>query len=374
MTAWASDSPLAPAAAGPARHLLSAWRSLTWRELAAFAAFGWLFGVVDLSWLPELKQGEPTWPVFWRLLLGPIISSLVLMLAWLPADRSPAQSPRRVATLSWATAIGSVAAASVIWGLDALAVWPTAFDLCAPKCDHMPPAPLRFAADVLGMLLPAAMVVGVVELWRRRRCAETALHHALHEHNLLARQAMAARLAAMQAQVEPHFLFDALVDIEHRYAGAAPAEAAAQLDRLITHLRVALPRLRENNVTTLDAESALLDSYLALWQGLHRRNIGYRADWPADMGHQRLPAMLLLPLLQRALRLATPCPAAISLTASPRFGDLRVTLTIAQTGLCGDDAELNAQRDRLRVLAGDRATLACESTDTTTTFTLDLPA
>ena len=59
----------------------------------------------------------------------------------------------------------------------------------------------------------------------------------------------------MQAQVEPHFLFDVLVDVQQQYALGQGEAAAEQMERLIHHLRVALPRLREQNVTTLDAEA-----------------------------------------------------------------------------------------------------------------------
>jgi len=374
MTSWASTTVLQPQPSGARWRFVAAWRSLKWRELAAFSALGLLYGAVDLSALSELKQAEQTWPLFWRLLLSPVICSLVLMLAWLPADRSPAQAPGRAATLIWATMLGSAAGAGVMWSLTAAGLWPSWAELCAPKCKVPPPAVLLVASDFLGVLLPGAMAVGVVELWRRRRHAETELQGALHEHDALARRAMAARLAAVQAQVEPHFLFDVLVNIEQQYAGAAPTEAADQLDRLITHLRVALPRLRENNATTLDAEAALLDSYLALWRGLHGKTIAYRTDWASGLGSRRLPAMLLLPLLQRALRLATPCPSAIALRAEAMAGGMRLTLMIAQTGLCGDDAELEAQRERLRVLAGDAAKLRCESADGATTFALELPA
>ncbi|MBT9596948.1 MAG: histidine kinase [Vitreoscilla sp.] len=374
MTSWASRAALHPEPGGALRQLYAAWRSLHWRELAAFATLGLLYGVVDLSALSELKHAEQTWPLFWRLLLSPVICSLVLMLAWLPADRSPVQAPHRSAALIWATVLGSAAAAGVMWSLTAAGLWPSWADLCAPKCKAPPPAVLLLVSDFLGVLLPGAMAIGVVELWRRRRHAEMALQGALHEHDALARRAMAARLAAVQAQVEPHFLFDVLVDIEQQYAGAAPAGAADQLDRLIAHLRVALPRLRENNVTTLDAEATLLGSYLALWQGLHGESIAYRTDWASGLGSRQMPAMLLLPLLQRALRLATPCPSAMALRAEALPGGLRVALMIAQTGLCGDDVELDAQRERLRVLAGEGAKLQCESIDGATTFTLELPA
>jgi LytS/YehU family sensor histidine kinase len=179
----------------------------------------------------------------------------------------------------------------------------------------------------------------------------------------------------MQAQVEPHFLFDVLVDVQQQYALGQGDAAAEQLERLIHHLRVALPRLREHNVTTLDAEAALLGSYLSLRQGLERRPVQFDDRLPPTLRAAPLPAMLLLPLLQRALRLAPGgLPAHISLTAWRQSGLLGLRLTVNAPGLCGDDADLAAQRERLQVLAGDAARLRCEEDAHTTRFTLELPA
>ncbi len=374
MTAWPAPAPALGGASRALRHLLDAWRSVTRRELAAFAALGWLFGVVDLSALTEVQPAQQTWALFWRLLMSPVISALVLMLAWLPADRTPMDSPRRVASLGWACVVGSAAAVGAMWAAIDLFGWPTLWELCEPKCKTPMPAGLLFVGDFLSVLLPGGMAVGVLELWRRHRRAETDLQAALHEHDVLARRAMAARLAALQAQVEPQFLFDVLVDIEQQYAGELSADAAAQLERLINHLRVALPRLRDNNATTLEAEAALLGSYLALWQGLHRQTMPLGTDWPVELKGERMPAMLLLPLLQRALRLAEPWPHAVCLKARRTAGRLRVELRVGQPGLCGDDAELAAQRERLQVLVGDDARLLCESQANATCFTLELPA
>ena len=53
---------------------------------------------------------------------------------------------------------------------------------------------------------------------------------------------------------------------------------------------------------------------------------------------------------------------------------LQVFLQISATGLCGDDAELTAHRERLQVLTSDAAGLKCHDIDGTTRFTLTLPS
>jgi LytS/YehU family sensor histidine kinase len=71
----------------------------------------------------------------------------------------------------------------------------------------------------------------------------------------------------MQAQVEPRFLFDSLVDIETLYS-KDPTAAADLLDRLISYLRAALPKLREQG-STIGAEIELLKAYISVVNALH---------------------------------------------------------------------------------------------------------
>ena len=80
--------------------------------------------------------------------------------------------------------------------------------------------------------------------------------------------------------------------------------------------------------------------------------------------------MILLPLLQRALKLAVTAPTRCTLSASD---NLRVTLAFDRPGLGEDDAELDALAERLRVLSSGSARLRCESSpDGGTRFILEL--
>lgn len=362
-------------------HIFRAWGSVRAVEVAGFIALGLLYGAVDLTSLADAK-GEITrpWALFWRLLLSPALCTVVLLLAWLPADRSSPGWRWRTHALVAATLLGCLVAVPLMWAVPDWLGLPTLQELCAPKCEpHKLPVWQRLVGDFLSILLPGSLAIGVVEMLRRRWRSQAQLRQLLEEQAALGRQAMASRLAAMQAQVEPRFLFDVLVDVQQQYAMGQSDSAAEQLERLIHHLRAALPRLREQNVTTLDAESALLGSYLALRQGLQHQPVELVDELPAALRGASLPAMLLLPLLQRALRLAPAgLPPRVVLRAqrgtlaNPMA--LQVFLQISATGLCGDDAELTAHRERLQVLTGDAASLKCHDVDGTTRFTLTLPS
>ncbi|WP_374673586.1 histidine kinase [Ideonella sp.] len=367
-------TPLARRLTGLLWHVGRAWRSVRPAEAGGFLVLGLLFGMVDLTALADARSFDQPWPLFWRLLLTPVVCTAVLLLVWLPADRSDPASPWRPWRLALAAVLGSLLTVPTLWAVSDSLHWPGAEAFCAPKCDPPLPTWQRFAGDFLATLLPGALLVALVEMLRRRWRADAQLQAVLDEQAALGRQAMAARLAAMQAQVEPTFLFEVLVDVQHQYARGTSDAAAAQLERLIHHLRVALPRLREHNATTLDAEAALLGSYLALREGLARQPVAFVDDLPPALRAARLPAMLLLPLLQRALRAVSGPPPAVALAAHRTPTRLVVRLAVHADGLCGDGDELAAERERLRVLAGDGARLACTSGDGRTDFTLEIPA
>jgi hypothetical protein len=221
---------------------------------------------------------------------------------------------------------------------------------------------LRLSAvigDTLWVFMPALMIVGVLEFRTVRRRQEQAAQDLLREHSQLRRHALAARLAALQAQVDPALLFDALVSVEQAYDRQDPT-ASARLDRLIRHLRVALPRLREAGATLGD-EAELIASYLDLLRDLNGSPPGFECELGAK-GATPLPPMLLLPLVQRALRRTQPTRCWLHVAGG-------ITLGFDRGGLCTEDAELAALRER--VLALD-ANLRCISGEGRTEFILEL--
>ena len=366
-----------PAERGGLLHVLQSWRSLRPIELAVFALAGLLFGLIDLSSLLEFKVGEHLLEVTLRHLLLPILACMILLLFWLPADRSEPGHPHRLYRLAAAALLGSLVSIALVSSLERALPWPSIVDLMRAK-KHLPPYPgpsvMSVLGDTLWILMPSAMMVSVFELLRRRRRSEAQVARMLDEHGHLRRRAMASRLAALQAQVEPELLFKALVDIEQAYGRGDPA-ASTRMELLIRHLRVALPRLRESG-STLEAEAELLETYLGVLDGLGAKPLRFVRQWPEELRLAALPPMLLLPLLQRALRVAARPPRVCTLSAETAWGGegrLRVCLAFDRPALCGDDAELQALNERLVVLAGGPARLHCHSTSDETRFTLELP-
>lgn len=356
------------------RHLLSAWRSMRRSEVLLLLGLSLLFGAIDLSDLVRYEAGDRFWSVVLHHLVTSLAATVVIMLCWLPADRSTELPGPRSRRLVLATVLGSLLAALTVWELTVHLPWPSLTTLALAKSQQPMPTlgPMLLLSFTLQMLLPTSLVVTASELLRRQRSTTEDLQRMLAEQAQLRRRAMASRLAALQAQVEPQLLFHALVDIEQAYDRLQP-DAAMRMERLIRYLRVALPRLRETG-TTLEAEADLLDSYLDVMRDLQPQAPQLTRAWPEGLGLLALPPMLLLPLLQRALqRAGALAPTHCRLGAARQGRGLRITLEFDRPGLCGDVAELAELNQRLALLASAQARLHCRGDTDNTCFTLELP-
>lgn len=345
------------------RHLLAAWRSLRPNEALAFVSAALLFGAIDLTSLLELRVGDQLPQVLARHLIVPLVSCVVLLLCWLPAARSSPVHPQRRQRLIAATLLGSMLTIAIVYPLADALPWPSLCDIYAkihgkPKC--MVFRPTAVIGDTLWVFMPALMIVGVLEFRTLRRRQDQAAQDLLREHSQLRRHALGARLAALQAQVDPGLLFDALVSVEQAYDRQDPT-ASARLERLIRHLRVALPRLRVEGAT-LGGEAELIASYLDLLRDLNGDPPSFDCEL-GSRGATPLPPMLLLPLVQRAVRLGHPRRCRLS-------ADRGISLSFDQEGLCSDDTDLASLRERLAVL---EAKLICRSGNGSTEFILELP-
>jgi LytS/YehU family sensor histidine kinase len=237
-----------------------------------------------------------------------------------------------------------------------------------------PPLWVDILGNTVHYALFAALFVLVAEALQRRSATSSAILAARREQAAVAHEVLESRLAAMQAQVEPQFLFNSLVGIEALYRKDGDA-AAENLDRLIEYLRVALPRLRAPG-STVAGEIDLVRAYLAVVTSLHGGRPALSVTVGDGCADARFYPMLLLPLIQRAVREPDDhLPESIRIDVQKLHGDVVVETRIACSGGCVEDFELARVRERLDGLYGDRATLACAELDgNTTQFTLRVPA
>ncbi|MCU0920078.1 MAG: histidine kinase [Burkholderiaceae bacterium] len=231
--------------------------------------------------------------------------------------------------------------------------------------------------------------IALVALLRQREAfaREQALAFAL-ERSELERRALDARMKLLQAQVEPHFLFNTLANVRTLVRRAGSQQASAVLDGLIHYLRAAVPRL-DGGASRFADERALVQAYLEV---MHLR-MPDRLQFAIDVDEATLalhcPAAAVLTLVENAIRHGID-PAEeggrIEVTVR-RVGD-RVQVRVADTGIglgatrggrkgeepAGGTGLANL-RERLALAFGGDATLALAGhAPRGTVATLDLPA
>ncbi|QGZ41694.1 histidine kinase [Pseudoduganella flava] len=190
-----------------------------------------------------------------------------------------------------------------------------------------------------------------VPLFQAQRQAEALL---LAE---LKHAALQAQLKTLQAQVEPHFLFNTLANTRY-LARHAPEQAVRMLDHLIAYLRAALPDLRTAS-STLGRECELAEHYLALMSIRFGDRLVTQVECPAGLRDVAMPPLMLMSLVENAVRHGVePKPGIVHVrvTASADGGRLRVLVADDGAGLdgtvLGSGVGLRNVRERLAALYG----------------------
>jgi two-component sensor histidine kinase len=112
------------------------------------------------------------------------------------------------------------------------------------------------------------------------------------------------RLMVLQAQVEPHFLFNTLASV-HSLIRQDPARAEATLEALVDHLRVTLPKLRTdigNAHSTLAEQIEVCRSYLSVMNVRMGERFGFVIDIAAPLQQHPFPPLLLISLVENAIK------------------------------------------------------------------------
>ena len=209
----------------------------------------------------------------------------------------------------------------------------------------------------------------LVAAWREALAQRVATVAALHQSELrsvdLQARMAEAELQMLQAQIEPHFLFNTLANV--RRLGRLDACAGkAMLADLLQYLQQTLPCLRESN-STLAREAEVARAFLAV----HKIRMGDRLDVefeiPDHLGATPVPPMMLLTLIENALKHGlAPLPEGGRIRIAAQHEDGAVRLSVADTGRGivpgrGTGTGLVNIRARLRSLYGAKASLSLQT-------------
>ena len=171
-----------------------------------------------------------------------------------------------------------------------------------------------------------------------------------------------ARLQMLEAQIEPHFLFNTLAHVKRLY-DIDRATGARMLRNLKEYLAVALPQMRETE-STLGREVAHVTAYLNIQQIRMGRRLAFGIDAPESLHGARMPPLMLLTLAENAIKHGlAPSPRGGRIDLRTATADGRLRVEVADTGQgfaksAGGGTGLANIRARLGALFGDAASLS----------------
>lgn len=215
--------------------------------------------------------------------------------------------------------------------------------------------------------------------------AEAAQATEVAESEQLKRQVVEARMAAMQAQVEPHFLFNTLASIDHLIE-TDPPRASQMQKNLIALLRASMPTMREASSNgaprDLGREMAVIRPYLEILKVRMEERLQVKLEVPDGLLSAEFPPMMIQSLVENAIK--------HGLEPKPEGGELRIraeivhgklNVVVADTGLgfgkaatAGTGVGLANIRERLHLLYGGAATVTVsENQPSGTVVTIALP-
>jgi LytS/YehU family sensor histidine kinase len=180
------------------------------------------------------------------------------------------------------------------------------------------------------------------------------------------RAAIEAQLRALQAQIEPHFLFNTLANLDALIATDA-GNARCLLGNLIRYLRAALTHAR-SEAATLHTEVELLKAYLAIMALRLPNRLTTEFDCDPDCLRLKFPAMLLQPLVENAITHGIePAGDGGTVRVTVRCEGDKLMVSVDDTGVglgnahtAGTGAGIQNIRARLQSLFGSAAHLVLE--------------
>jgi sensor histidine kinase YesM len=173
-----------------------------------------------------------------------------------------------------------------------------------------------------------------------------------------------AQLKMLQAQIEPHFLFNTLANV-NSLIDSDPALAKKLLERLNDWLRVALVRARSDRATLGD-EIDMLENYLQILKIRFGERLNWRIEVTDNARRTPFPPMLLQPLVENAVRHGIEPKLGggeIAITANAENKILKISVRdngVGLTDTSGAGTGLNNVRARLTALFGESGQLKLE--------------
>jgi len=241
----------------------------------------------------------------------------------------------------------------------------------------------RFLPQLAFLWIVASMIIKITYKGRIQAEVKAAQATETAESESLKRQVVEARMAAMQAQVEPHFLFNTLASIDHLIE-TDPPRASTMQKNLIALLRASMPAMRESHplAHNLGRELAVIRPYLEILKVRMEDRLHTEVNVPDGLLSAEFPPMMIQSLVENAIKHGLePKPEGGTLTLRAEIIHGKLAVTVADTGLgfgkaatAGTGVGLNNIRQRLQLLYGSKASMTvAENSPSGTVVTLVVP-
>ena len=299
--------------------------------------------------------------------LGPLVTTslLVMFVAIVDVLRPPAhsRSPALLLAALLAAGLGTLIDTATLVGMQVWASppWSTAVTWWFN----------------LGWMIPLYVGATFIDDFRTRAKRRAASLRGLRlERASKVRRTVEARLQAMQARVDPQFLFDTLAAAERIYESDAAA-GDRLLEDLIGYLRAALPDLR-GTASTLGKEVDLARAWLDIQRVVVGDRLQYEIGAADDVRAARFPPMMIVPIMEGMIKASRKGPRAVALALRVHREASRISLRIACSDVTSNAdlegaASVRELRTRLHDLYGEAGRLLLTIRETHGEAVLEIP-
>ena len=294
-----------------------------------------------------------------------------------------ARTPMRVISLVAALIAGAILAGAIFWFVgcsDDMAACRMSVARCLLEEIATGTGGARFCFLYFFFMTLSwgALLTGALFFVERERRMAAATQRASLDRVDLDRQMAEVRLQMLQAQIEPHFLFNSLATILGLYREDA-REGSRLIKDLANYLRGALPQMRET-ISTLRRELALSQAYLRVLPVRMGNRLKVEIDVPHRLQDASVPPMMLPTLVENAVKhgiAPVPKGGTVHIRAEQVGERLRVAVSDDGAGFrnaSGAGVGLANLRARLSTLFGSDASLdVVANIDAGITASLELP-
>jgi signal transduction histidine kinase len=355
-----SESPAVPILGTPAAAP-SGWLDGLGREGIAIVLL-----VAFLTSLNTTTKFLVTWPLgqWFGEFLGEfveylLVGSAVLIGAVWARNAVPSHGAKQYVAVVFAVVIAAT------WAEVCLEAWSTNGQFLGAGASWQPDL-LDVAIDLATYIIRDSLVgIIIASTWlyvRAEADHAAAIAACAVDSERLDRQTAEARLQMLEAQIEPHFLFNTLANVRRLYE-TDRAAGATMIRNLKDYLAVALPHMRAI-ASTLGRESDHAIAYLNIQQIRMGRRLAFTLDIPPELRNARMPPLMLLTLVENSVKHGlTPRPEGGRIDVRARIVDGQLRIDVADTGegftkSGGGGTGLANTRARLASYFGERASLS----------------